>query len=97
MNRIKSFLRYNFSNKKKVRKYLGGYWEYWTVNEFGELWLKVSEKNAFKKDYKPPLDRETPYCEYYDIGFFGNKRELTDKMLKRLDRKRKLKRVKNEN
>ena len=98
MNRFKRFLRYNFSNSRKIRMYLGGYWEYWEFTDnFGNMWLRVSEENAFNRDYKFGLGKGTPICEYYDILFFGDKSELNDKVLKRLDRKRKLKRVRDEN
>ena len=95
MNRFKIFFYNNFSKNKKIRKYIGGYWEKWAIERTGEFWLKVKEKDAFDKYHRPSLTHKgIPFCEYYDLEFFGYKTDFTDKMKKKLDRRRKLKRIK---
>jgi len=91
-NWIKDRLKYNFSNKKFIRKFIGGYWECWYIDICHcDIWFNISKEQLC--DFRPGCGHGTPYCEYYPIGFFDYKTNYTKENILRLYRKVKLERV----
>ena len=73
---INSILKKNCSNWKWVRKRLGGYWELWYIDIIHtEIWFQIKEEQAFG-NYRPGCGYGTPFCEYYDLGFFDYKTQF---------------------
>lgn len=71
LNWLKRVLYYNFSSYRKIRKYLGGYWECWYIEICrSDVWLIVNKEQAYNPNYVPGCGHGTPICEYYPINFW---------------------------
>lgn len=56
---------------KFARKLIGGRWEKWYIECMrSEMWFPLYKD---EKDFRPGTGHGTPYCEYYDVRFFGYK------------------------
>ena len=87
-------IRYNFSEYKWARKFLGGYWENWIIEILhGEIWIQVKKTEAYDTHYRPGCGRGTPYCEYYPIEYFDSKLYFNEDKKKQILREQKLKRL----
>ena len=96
MNIFKQILRF-FPNKF-VRKYIGGYWEYWMTIKLHRYWLNVTEEDANNINYAPPtaLPDDILAVEYYPYNFFGRKCDFNKEVKTQNRREQKLKRILNE-
>jgi len=89
-------MKYYFSNRKFVRKWIGGYWECWYIDIIhGDVWIFVTKEQAYDPKYRPGCGYGTPYCEYYPIGYFDSKLYFTKEEKIRLGRITKLNKVVN--
>ena len=94
---IKRIIRFNFSNRKWARKYIGGYWEKWYVEIIhGPIWMYVTKEQAYNLNWRPGTGRSTPIVEYYPINYFGDKMDFTDEVKIQKEREAKLQRLINE-
>lgn len=90
LNWFKRRLYYNFSHYKKIRKYIGGYWEHWIIEICSDsVWMLVNKEQAYDETYRPIGGRGTPIYEYYPIEFFDSKLKFTEEI--KLQSKRQLK------
>jgi len=86
----KRFIKRHFSNSKRVRRYIGGYWEKWYIDVIHcDLWFYITKEQAYGY-YRPGCGYGTPYCEYYPIEFFDYKTNFSSI---NLERKMKFKKI----
>jgi len=68
---------------KTYRKFVGGYWECWTIEILGHvhfggpIWFQVTKEDALDKNSCPiGAKKEIPLCEYYPLKFYDYKTKL---------------------
>jgi hypothetical protein len=93
MRFLKKIIKYWFSDFKWARKFIGGYWELWCIEIiYGDIWMYITQKQVYN-NWRPGCGRGTPYCEYYEIGYFGYKKDFTNEIKTQLQRDKKIKEI----